>query len=180
MIVFSLTCPHGHVFEAWFPSGASYDQQVQSGAVACPICGETEIRKAPMAPHIARHRGRPPMPEGGAEPAAAAPAPAAPDSDQAGGPGGSDSGGSDSGESVPATAPDPAAQAWRRLAALCRAVESQTDDVGRRFPEEARRIHYGETPARAIRGQASDSEAEELADEGIGVVRLPWIPSGRH
>jgi hypothetical protein len=48
-----------------------------------------------------------------------------------------------------------------------------TEDVGRRFPEEARKIHYDEVPARAIRGQASLDEAEALRDEGIDFTALP-------
>jgi hypothetical protein len=51
-----------------------------------------------------------------------------------------------------------------------------TEDVGERFPEEAREIHYGEAPERAIRGQASREEVEELRDEGIEVVALSMAP----
>jgi hypothetical protein len=51
-------------------------------------------------------------------------------------------------------------------------VMANTDDVGERFAEEARRIHYGETPDRAIRGQATSDDAQALRDEGIDVVAL--------
>jgi len=56
---------------------------------------------------------------------------------------------------------------------------SKSEDVGRKFPEEARRIHYKEAPARAIRGQATQQEHDELVDEGIPVARLPLPPSDR-
>ena len=55
-------------------------------------------------------------------------------------------------------------------------IES-TENVGREFPEQARRIHYGESPRRSIRGQASREEAEELREEGIEVLSLPVPPS---
>jgi hypothetical protein len=56
---------------------------------------------------------------------------------------------------------------------------TKSEDVGKQFPEEARRIHYKEAPARAIRGQATQEEHDELVDEGIPVARLPLPPSGK-
>jgi hypothetical protein len=56
---------------------------------------------------------------------------------------------------------------------LMRQVLEKTEDVGARFADEARRIHHGEAPDRAIRGQASAQEAAELAEEGIDVLPLP-------
>jgi hypothetical protein len=61
-------------------------------------------------------------------------------------------------------------------AAWLRAVQkmmANTEDVGDRFPEEARRIHYGEKPQRGIRGEATPDEREALLDEGIEVVPIP-------
>jgi hypothetical protein len=55
-------------------------------------------------------------------------------------------------------------------------IVNNTEDVGARFSEEARRIHYKEVPVRSIRGQASRSEVEELRDEGIEVYSLPGVP----
>ncbi|MFZ4480640.1 MAG: DUF1178 family protein [Rhodoferax sp.] len=60
--------------------------------------------------------------------------------------------------------------AWMNLA---RRIVASTDDVGDRFAEEARRIHYGETKERGIRGQASAAETESLLEEGITVMQLP-------
>jgi hypothetical protein len=56
---------------------------------------------------------------------------------------------------------------------------TKSEDVGTQFPEEARRIHYKEAPARSIRGQATDEEHEAMVEEGIPVARLPIPPSGR-
>ena len=69
------------------------------------------------------------------------------------------------------TAPDASLQAaWMRAV---RQVLANTEDVGERFPEEARRIHYGESEERGIRGQATPKETEALLEEGIGVMPLP-------
>jgi hypothetical protein len=56
---------------------------------------------------------------------------------------------------------------------MVRHVISNTEDVGETFPEEARKIHYGESPERAIRGQATADETAELIEEGIAVLPLP-------
>jgi hypothetical protein len=58
-------------------------------------------------------------------------------------------------------------------------VLTKSEDVGERFPEEARKIFYKEAPGRAIRGQASQEQHDELVEEGIPVARLPVPPSGR-
>lgn len=59
---------------------------------------------------------------------------------------------------------------------LQRRVEAATDDVGERFPEIARAIHFGEEPDRPIRGKASLAAAKDLLDEGVGVLPLPVLP----
>ena len=64
------------------------------------------------------------------------------------------------------------------MRALREKVTSEADYVGDKFAEEARKIHYGESDKRGIYGEASEEEAEVLADEGIEFGRLPWIPRG--
>ena len=83
---------------------------------------------------------------------------------------------------APAAAPAPPAAAGDAIAGISpellaklREVVRNTEDVGERFPEEARKIHYDETPARSIRGKASREEAEALAEEGIDFSQLPPI-----
>ena len=56
-------------------------------------------------------------------------------------------------------------------------VEKNCDYVGEKFPEEARKMHYGEAETRNIYGEASDTEAEALQEEGVEVQRIPWAPS---
>jgi len=78
-----------------------------------------------------------------------------------------------SGEQKPPPSPD---QLRHMLQQLRKHVESSCDYVGDRFAEEARRIHRGEGDARAIYGEASEDDSRALADEGIEVMRLPWVP----
>lgn len=81
----------------------------------------------------------------------------------------------------PAAAPelagkDPAAIAQILYSRLIDEMLQKSEDVGKAFPEEARRIHYREAPARSIRGQATSEEHADLLDEGIAVLRLPVPP----
>ncbi|MES2938524.1 MAG: DUF1178 family protein [Pseudomonadota bacterium] len=143
MKVLNLQCLHGHGFEGWFASEDDFQDQLGRGLVECPLCGDHGVQKLPSAPRL--NLG--------------AAAPAAP--------------------SAPATgpkqdvvlSPEQAMQAaWMKMV---RHVVANTEDVGERFPEEARRMHYGETEERAIRGQASAEDAQALVEEGIGVLPLP-------
>ncbi|MEP9403422.1 DUF1178 family protein [Sphingomonas sp. VNH70] len=63
MIVFDLRCTAGHVFEAWFASGAAYDEQRSGALIACPMCGDTGVEKAVMAPNIAPKGNAAPSPQ---------------------------------------------------------------------------------------------------------------------
>lgn len=72
---------------------------------------------------------------------------------------------------------DPAQALQAAYLQLARRIVSETEDVGERFAEEARKIHYGETEERGIRGQASRKETEALMEEGIAVMPLP-LPEG--
>ena len=71
-----------------------------------------------------------------------------------------------------------AGEVRKALLALKKKVQESCDYVGGRFPEEARKIHYGDSEARAIYGEASPEEARDLADEGVSVQRLPWVAEG--
>ncbi|MQX36540.1 DUF1178 family protein [Roseospira navarrensis] len=169
MILYALRCDGGHTFEAWFRDAAAYDRQAEAGAVTCPVCESRGVEKAIMAPRLARHHGA------RSEPSASPPVP------DASGPAESLPAGSDSADAGPEQAPVPltgspgdGSEPAADLRALRAFVERTCDDVGDRFAEEARRIHYGETDPRAIRGEATADEAESLRDEGIAFASLPW------
>ena len=133
MIKYNLVCSHDHEFEGWFRSSEDFAAQAEANLLECPICGDVAVRKAIMAPAIAR--------------------------------------------------PEKARRA-ERLAEIKKSmseavgrardyVENNFDYVGEQFPEEARRIHYGETEARGIYGEASGSEVRELVNEGVDIAHLP-------
>ena len=155
MIRYNLVCEAGHGFESWFPSSDSYDAQVARGLVTCPVCETAAVSKALMAPALARSDRAP------------VPAPTVPVAEP------------------PSEAPvTMVAEPERRMRAMLRAmrehVTANAEHVGARFPEEARKIHYGEAEGRSIYGQASPDEARALIDEGIDVAPLPTIPDDRN
>ncbi|ODS60696.1 MAG: hypothetical protein ABS37_17270 [Acidovorax sp. SCN 65-108] len=151
MKVLDLQCRQGHVFEGWFASEDDFQGQKQRGLVQCPLCADDHIEKRLSAPRLNL---------GAREPAApsAMPIPSA-----------EPEGGSLQVGNPPALPPALQA-AWLDLA---RKIVANTEDVGARFAQEARRIHHGEVQERAIRGQATPDEAMELLEEGIAVMPLP-------
>lgn len=152
MKVLDLQCTHGHSFEGWFASEEDYLGQLGDELLECPMCGDKGIVKLPSAPRLNLS---------GAGTAEAAPAQGRAD-------------GLPSDAAVASLPPAAMQAAWMQMV---RRVLAQTEDVGERFCEEARRIHYGESAQRGIRGQATREQTEELLDEGIAVLPLP-IPAG--
>lgn len=163
MIHYQLCCVEDHAFDGWFKDSAAFDMQAKRGLVACPQCASTAVRRALMAPAINRTR-RAPIAAVGSE----APPPVAT--------AGSVKGGAVAAGPTPvlgAAMPDHMRAMLQRVRAE---IEAKCDHVGDRFAEEARAIHNGETPARGIYGEATPEQAEALADEGIEVARIPWLP----
>lgn len=177
MILYELRCSGDHAFEAWFKSSAAYDEQAGAGAVICPVCGDNAVRKAPMAPRIAKGRGASRdgrrVPDAG-ESRDAADAPA--QAPEGAGDAPAAAPGADAGAAAGRYAHARSAGMRQALAELRRRVEETCDYVGPRFAEEARRIHSGEADERNIYGEATDAEAEALADEGIEIGKIPWLP----
>jgi len=161
MIRYSLVCDQGHGFESWFADSAAYDKQARRKLVTCPLCGSAKVEKAIMAPRLASSKQRKTAIEA---PATEAPAPAA-------------------APAVPAPVAmiSPQEQEVRaKLKELRDHLVKNADNVGPKFPEEARKMHYGETEHRSIYGVASPEEATELADEGIEFHPLPILPDERN
>jgi hypothetical protein len=157
MILFKLKCSAEHEFEAWFRDNAACERQQARHQIACPVCGDSAIEKAPMAPRLGRSRAE------RAERAERSEPPAAPQPE--------------SPPRVPAAEGPPSpAELRRALQELRKQVETHCDYVGPRFAEEARRIHRGEAPSRGIYGEATKAESSKLADEGIEVACVPWVP----
>lgn len=151
MIVFQLNCSNAHEFEAWFRSSESFEQQEAAGDVECPYCGDIHVTKAPMAPNVVTSRKKTAVSE-----------PVEKKSDD-----------KPSDQAAEVRAREVAEQILRAVGKLRDQIEETTDDVGDKFVDEARRIHYGEAKERGIRGSATEKEAGELDEEGIDVYRLP-------
>jgi len=153
MKVFNLACEHDHTFEGWFASADDYDTQLARGLLECPVCSIRAVRKLLSAPRLNLSQASEPVAPRALAPTAAA----APASGQA-----------------PAKPPSAEAMAMQALIMkMAREIASNTEDVGERFADEARRIHYNEAPERGIRGVATAEQARELADEGIDVMAFP-------
>jgi hypothetical protein len=152
MKVLNLRCANGHGFEGWFGSDEDFMDQNGRGLVECPLCADKVVTRMPSAPRLNLSGAREPQP----------PAPVAP---------------SPQPESPPPQQPAQPADLQAAFFKAVREMMQRTEDVGTRFPEEARRIHYGEAPERGIRGKATAQEREALRDEGIETFALP-VPPG--
>lgn len=155
MKVFDLACEHDHRFEGWFGSTQAFDEQLERGFVECPVCASRAVRRMPSAPRLNLSSAPEPQGQSGR------------DMERKKG---------EKGEAVAAAMPTPQQlQAlWMKMA---RHLAENTEDVGERFADEARRIHYNEAPERGIRGVATREQAAELAEEGIEVFSFP-MPKG--
>ncbi|WP_321841049.1 DUF1178 family protein [Paraburkholderia bannensis] len=147
MKVLDLQCQDGHRFEGWFASADDFESQLSRKLVECPMCGATSVARVPSAPRLNLSGAT-----SAGSSAASASSPAA---------------GGQSGSAGPSAQWQ--AQALRAI----REVLEKTENVGDRFAEEARRMHYNEAPARNIRGVASAEDARALVEEGIDVMPLP-------
>jgi hypothetical protein len=159
MIRYTLNCERDHSFESWFQNSAAYDKQAKRGLVTCPVCGSAKVEKAIMAPRLARTDAPEPAPPPNlpaVAPNAPPPAPTA---------------------KTPMAIMSPQERELRqKLKELRDHVTKNSNYVGKSFPEEARKIHYGETEHRSIYGEASPEEAKSLHEEGIDFHPLPILP----
>jgi len=159
MIRYSLRCERGHAFESWFQSSSAYESQEKRKLVSCPSCGSVKVERAIMAPQIVSKKGR--------EIAAPAPAESAAPAE------------------VATTESTPLLMAQERelrakLKELRDHITKNADNVGERFPNEARKMHYGDIEHRPIYGEASPDEARALIEEGVEVSPLPVLPDDRN
>lgn len=150
-IIYDLECDFAHRFEGWFRSAEDFESQHNKHLITCPQCGSSGVRKVPSRVNI-----------GSIEHTKGA-------------------GDSQTAGALPMAKPNTVdvATAFVMAKQVIQALVAHSEDVGDRFAEEARKIHYEEAPIRAIRGQASPEECEELRDEGIDIVALPNLgPDG--
>lgn len=147
MIRYTLKCSAGHSFESWFASSAAFDGLHRAGQLECAVCGSRSLDRAPMAPRVRTSRPGPEAPQGPRRDADRQPSLSAP----------------------------PDGTLARMVRALRDRIERETDDVGPRFAEEARAIHTGDAPERAIRGEAAPHEVRRLVEDGVPILPLPFV-----
>lgn len=147
MIRYSLKCKDGHRFESWFQNAAAFAALQTAGQLACPLCGTAEVEKELMAPSL-----RPLRQEVGTNDAAKPPA-------------------------TPPNLSDPGSELEVAIAALRKQIAENSEYVGLNFADEARRIHEGAAPERAIYGEARPEDARRLIEDGLPVAPLPFLPS---
>jgi hypothetical protein len=156
MIHYQLRCSEAHEFDGWFKDSTAFERQAKRGLVECPSCGDTKVERALMAPAVTTREAAPPTPVDAAPPP---PAPA-----------------TASNPSPIAAAGKLPAQLFAMLQRMRAEVEKNCDYVGPSFAEEARKIHRGERDKRGIYGESTPDEAEALAEEGIDIAQIPWVP----
>jgi hypothetical protein len=158
MIRYNLRCDRGHGFESWFQSSAAYESQEKRRLVSCPACGSVKVERAIMAPQIVSKRTS----RAESEPVASAASTEA---------------------ATPASTPLMMAherELRAKIKELRDHIVKNADNVGERFPNEARKMHYGDIEHRPIYGEASPEEARSLIDEGVEVSPLPVLPDDRN
>lgn len=147
MKVLNLQCEHQHVFEGWFASEDDFQSQLQRQLVQCPMCGSAAVTKRLSAPRLNL----------GASPKTEPDRTSAPSEERA-----ADAGANERAVALQAL--------WLEMA---RHVVANTEDVGKQFADQARRMHAGELPERAIRGQATPEERSALLEDGVPIMMLP-------
>ena len=152
MIHYALTCQQAHEFESWFPSSEAFEQQKTRGLIACPICGSIEVEKQIMAPSVSEKTRQ-------------------------------------KSSNLQTTQQDTGSvtllsereqQMRTLLRTLHQHIQTHAEHVGQRFPEEARKIHYGESEERSIYGEASPEDTRSLLEEGISIMALPNLPDDQN
>jgi hypothetical protein len=169
MKVYNLACPLDHRFEGWFASEGDCLAQQDKGMLACPICDSTDITRMPSAPHIAKSSSSKEAPTSTELTIANTTV-----VDHSG------VNGTLSGDVMALTGNDHShleAQVQAAFLKGMRELMGRSEDVGSSFADEARKIHYKESPERSIRGQTTLDEAEALREEGIEVMAMPMIPA---
>jgi hypothetical protein len=151
MIVFDLLCSKGHRFEGWFGSAGDFASQRKRKLLSCPSCGSLKVERVPSATRANLGATEPKLPKAPAQPVKT------PDME----------------------GKDPFAVAQMLYSRMLDELLTKSEDVGKDFPAEARRIYYDQAPARAIRGQATQQEHDDLVDEGVPVARLPLPPTDK-
>lgn len=153
MIRYSLACQNDHRFDSWFQTGDAFERLTALGQVICPACGSARVQKSMMTPSVVTQPDK-----------------------RARNPGPSDVPAQPHDTPKPRPLAEPASEVEKALAQLRREVEANSEYVGLNFAQQARAIHDGDAPSRAIYGEARPEEARQLIEDGVPVAPLPFIP----
>ncbi len=162
MIKYQLICEKEHEFEGWFQSSDAFSEQCAAGILSCPICETVNVRRALMAPNLASPKTRKtevPVEQPTEDAAVLSPTPV-----------------SVSGSGMPPDAMVKMRELVVEMRELQSRIKKECRDVGSDFAEEARKIHYGEAEPEGIYGEVSETEREQLDEEGIEIMQMPWLP----
>ncbi len=143
MIKYSLICKQQHAFEGWFSNSEDFDDQKKRGLVTCPFCDTPSIEKSLMAPAVSTKKSSVPVETNETEAVTNAPV------------------------------TKEYSDAIDKIREIRDQVQANSENVGNNFPEEARKIHYGESEERGIYGEATGKEVKQLVEEGVAVAPLP-------
>ena len=150
MIKYSLICKQHHAFEGWFSNSKDFDDQIKRGLVTCPFCDTPSIEKSLMTPAVSMQKSIAP------------------------------SEANETGSATNAPVTKEYTEAMNKIREIRDQVQANSENVGNKFPEEARKIHYGEAEKRGIYGEASPDDVKELVDEGVEIMPLPVLPEDKN
>lgn len=153
-LIYDLECEYGHKFEGWFRSAVDYKTQKSKGYLSCPECQTQAIRKLPSKLNFSKK-----IANTGPEAATST----------------NNNGHFHHHEGEKNHNDLPLATGFVMAKQVMQALVRHSEDVGNDFAEEVRKIYYEEAPIRAIRGNASLQEYEQLREEGIDIIPLPSI-----
>ena len=157
MILYNLRCSQNHNFEAWFKDSGTYDKQAKRKQIECPVCSDTTIEKAIMAPRLSSTTRKK-----GLEYEISR----------------TETSFNKSKLNIDKSRATKAAREFLEITnKLQKHVEENCENVGKNFAEEARAIHYGETKERGIYGEATPSEVKDLVEEDLPISSIPWKKS---
>lgn len=181
MLKYQLICENDDEFEGWFSSSSAFSDQQEKGLISCPICGSGSVRRALMAPNLnspKTRKNQPHMPADAIASQTQLPEINATDLPS----------GQSAGQSANKASSDPLASldakdkaamvgaAMTVLRDMHKKVKADFTNVGDKFADEARKIHYGEAEKKPIYGTTTPEEREELSEEGVTFFELPDLP----
>lgn len=154
MVIYDLVCANFHTFEGWFKNNDDFKAQNAAGLITCPACDNSEIKLKPSKLSITGKKSNQSLKQ--------------------------DSQIQKESELNHQSASMHFNSTEEQINVLRDFVEKNFEDVGDQFSEEVRKMHYGETDHRGIRGSATNEQIESLAEEGVDTFALPIASTNKN